>query len=51
MSEEAPPEAFVPTKGVTNEQADEIRKTSGRNELTEKGTPSWLVFLLLVYIS
>jgi len=40
---------FVPSHGITSEEADALLKQWGRNELVEKRTPSWLVFLQQLY--
>jgi H+-transporting ATPase len=36
---------FPLSHGITNAEAAELLKQWGRNELPEKVTPSWLVFL------
>lgn len=44
-----PKKDFVPSHGITTEEADELMKQWGRNELEEKSTPSWLIFLQQLY--
>ncbi|CAJ1007459.1 putative Cation transporter/ATPase, N-terminus, partial [Leishmania naiffi] len=34
-----------PSKGLTTEEAEELLAKYGRNELPEKRTPSWLIYL------
>ncbi|GLC35934.1 hypothetical protein PLESTB_000520900 [Pleodorina starrii] len=40
---------FTPSEGLTSAEADELLKVHGRNELEEKVTPSWLIFLRQLY--
>ncbi|GBG70142.1 hypothetical protein CBR_g6273 [Chara braunii] len=43
------PKDFVPSKGLTSEEASNLLAIHGRNELEEKVTPSWLIFLRQLY--
>lgn len=47
--EGAPKKDFVPSEGLTTEQAKALLHQWGRNELEEKSTPGWLIFLRLLY--
>ncbi|KAG5508107.1 hypothetical protein GH5_07166 [Leishmania sp. Ghana 2012 LV757] len=40
-----PTDLLPPSKGLTTEEAEELLNKYGRNELPEKKTPSWLIYL------
>eukprot|EP01116_Phalansterium_solitarium_P005452 TRINITY_DN170_c0_g1_i1.p1 TRINITY_DN170_c0_g1~~TRINITY_DN170_c0_g1_i1.p1 ORF type:complete len:1049 (-),score=200.83 TRINITY_DN170_c0_g1_i1:289-3435(-) len=40
---------FVPSTGLSTSEATELLKQYGRNELEEKATPKWLVYLQQLY--
>ncbi|KAG2442961.1 hypothetical protein HXX76_003035 [Chlamydomonas incerta] len=40
---------FVISEGLTTAEAEELLKVHGRNELEEKHTPSWLIFIRQLY--
>jgi len=40
---------FVPSKGLTSIEAEKKLKEWGRNELADKKTPKWLIFLQQLY--
>lgn len=40
---------FTPSHGITDAEAEELRVQWGRNELEEKVTPSWLIFVRQLY--
>ncbi|GLI68820.1 hypothetical protein VaNZ11_013324 [Volvox africanus] len=46
---EGPRTDFTPSEGLTSEEAAELLKVHGRNELEEKVTPSWLIFVKQLY--
>ena len=39
------PDLLPDSEGLTTEEAEALLKEHGKNELTEKSTPSWLIFL------
>ena len=41
---------FVPSRGLTSDEASDLLKKWGRNELLEKSTPTWLVIFRLVLL-
>ena len=41
---------FKPSHGLTTEEANELLKKWGRNELVEKITPTWLIIFRLVSV-
>ncbi|GFR41407.1 hypothetical protein Agub_g2090 [Astrephomene gubernaculifera] len=45
LEHEGPKKEFVRSVGLTSKEAEELLRVHGRNELEEKTTPSWLVFL------
>ncbi|GBF93619.1 H+-transporting ATPase [Raphidocelis subcapitata] len=47
-SKSEPKKDFVPSVGLTTEEAEELTKEWGRNELEEKKVPKWLVFLKML---
>ena len=38
-------EPFVPSSGLTTQQASQLLQQWGRNELEERATPAWLLYL------
>nr|AWC08675.1 putative plasma membrane H+ ATPase [Chara australis] len=40
---------FVPSKGLTSAEASNLLQIHGKNELEEKVTPSWVIFLRQLY--
>ncbi len=48
IGEHVPNKDFVASRGLTSDEANELLKKWGRNELVEKSTPTWLVIFRLV---
>ena len=46
--EHIPSKDFTPSRGLTSDEASDLLKKWGRNELVEKSTPTWLVIFRLV---
>ncbi|KAK9815431.1 hypothetical protein WJX72_003597 [[Myrmecia] bisecta] len=46
---EEPKKDFVPSTGLTTKDATDLLAIHGRNELEEKSTPSWVIFLKQLY--
>jgi H+-transporting ATPase len=44
-----PSQDFTPSRGLTSDEANDLLKKWGRNELVEKSTPTWLVIFRLVF--
>ena len=40
---------FRKSNGISTAEAEELLKTCGRNELEEKSTPKWLIFISQFY--
>ena len=40
---------FTPSRGLTTDEANDLLRKWGRNELLEKSTPTWLVIFRLVH--
>eukprot|EP00244_Chara_vulgaris_P014500 TRINITY_DN90_c0_g1_i1.p1 TRINITY_DN90_c0_g1~~TRINITY_DN90_c0_g1_i1.p1 ORF type:complete len:986 (-),score=224.87 TRINITY_DN90_c0_g1_i1:2450-5407(-) len=43
------PKDFIPSKGLTSGEASNLLAIHGRNELEEKVTPSWVIFIRQLY--
>ncbi|KAH9589164.1 hypothetical protein LSM04_003371 [Trypanosoma melophagium] len=48
-AEEETAELLPPSKGLTTAEAEELLAKYGRNELPEKKTPSWLIFVRTLF--
>ena len=44
-----PKKPFIKSHGLTTVEADELLRRYGRNELEEKKTPKWLIFVSQLY--
>lgn len=49
LEEEERKKNFVPSQGLTSAEGEALLKEWGRNELEEKSTPKWLIFLKMLW--